>query len=309
MSRQLLIIEMILIPLGISLIFGCRGVPFYRMTSKASASLVHSREGIIAFERGDLDKAEAQFKTALDLNEADLEVHRYYAETLWEQERQQEAIDVLTKASTRIGTLDNEIQLYESLGKKLLTMNRPSDALDCADKIIDLAPQKEAGWLIRANACSQLNRKDESLANYQKALHFSPDNREILFKIANIQMQMQLFDRALASWQHLERLYPAQMEPVDVLYGKAIAYRELNRLDDALDNISIAIDMTPDRIELYQIATEIALKKQDYKRAKALVSQCALHFPNDISTQQMIQKIDDLIQIAARDRSDQLRIQ
>ena len=85
---------------------GCRNVPFYRMTSKASKSLPLSREGIVAFERGDLLRAEENLREAVELNDSDVETCRYYAETLWRLGKRDEAIAVLETAAQKRATID-----------------------------------------------------------------------------------------------------------------------------------------------------------------------------------------------------------
>ena len=67
---------------GYCALLGCRHVPVYRMTDKAVESLEYSRQGVCAYEHGDYDVAEKQFQAALERNESNLEVCRYYAETL-----------------------------------------------------------------------------------------------------------------------------------------------------------------------------------------------------------------------------------
>ena len=84
---------------SIAFLPGCRNAPFYRMTSKASMSLPLSREGIVAYERGDLSLAEEKFEQALRLNDADVETNRYYGETLWKQGKRQKAMRVLRDAA------------------------------------------------------------------------------------------------------------------------------------------------------------------------------------------------------------------
>ncbi|MBQ2789909.1 MAG: tetratricopeptide repeat protein, partial [Thermoguttaceae bacterium] len=104
---------------------GCRNVPFYRMTSKASKSLPLRRAGIVAFARGDLLLAEENLRTAVELNDSDVETCRYYAETLWRLGKRDDAIAVLEAAAEKRATLDVEESLYRSLGEKALERNRP----------------------------------------------------------------------------------------------------------------------------------------------------------------------------------------
>ena len=73
------------------------------MTSKASQSLPLRREGIVAYERGDLRLAEEKFAEALHLNESDVETNRYYGETLWKLGKREEALETLRNAVGKHG--------------------------------------------------------------------------------------------------------------------------------------------------------------------------------------------------------------
>lgn len=270
--------------------FGCRHVPFYRMTNKASQSLPLSREGIAAYERGDLDEAEEKLAKAVELND-DLETCRYYGETLWKRGKKVEAMEVLRLAADKNGAIDSQSSLYRSLGEKTLSVDRPDQTLLWANRIIDLSPKSAVGWELRGKALRDLGKKEEALDDFQRAAHFAVDDRSLLRDVATIQNETEKYDAALATWQYLEQLYPTNREPAEVLAGKGDAYSGLGLLADAQNSYEAAVRIAPNepdyRIRL--VETTIALK--DFKRASDLLTEATAAVPNDPTLNRLSQTV------------------
>lgn len=266
---------------------GCRAVPFYRMTNKASQSLPLSREGIAAFERGDLEHAELKLEEAVNLNDSDVETCRYYGETLWRLGKRREAIAVLTAAASKEGTVDAETSLYRSLGEKALETNEPERAVAWANKIVDATPKSAVGWELRGDAELRLGRPAAALSDFQRAVHFADDDRELLRKIATIQNASGDFDGGLATWQYLERLYPANREPAEVFAGKGDAYFGLGLPLEAQEAFEIAIRVAPDSAPYRRRLAEIALARGDANRALAVLDEALARAPEDAASQDL----------------------
>ncbi len=260
---------------------GCRNVPFYRMTSKASKSLPLSREGIVAFERGDLALAEENLRQAVELNDSDVETCRYYAETLWRLGKRDEAIAVLETAAEKRATIDVEESLYRSLGEKALERNRPEDAARWANKIVDLTPKSAVGWELRGKAARRLGRPKEALEDFQRAARFAADDRALLREIATIQNEIGDFDAGLATWQYLEQLYPTNREPAEVFAGQGEAYCGLGLAVEAEESFAIAAATAPDVVEYRRRLAETRLARGEIDGALAALGEASARDPND----------------------------
>ncbi len=260
---------------------GCRNVPFYRMTSKASKSLPLSREGIVAFERGDLARAEENLREAVELNDSDVETCLYYAETLWKLGKRAEAIGVLEAAAEKRATIDVEVALYRSLGEKALETNRPEDAAFWAEKIVDLTPKSATGWELRGKAARRLGRPTEALEDFQRAAHFAVDDRALLREIATIQNEIGDFDAGLATWQHLERLYPVNREPAEIFAGQGEAYCGLGLALEAEESFAVASASAPDVVEYRLRLAETRLARGEIDGALAALNEATIRDPND----------------------------
>lgn len=260
---------------------GCRNVPFYRMTSKASKSLPLSREGIVAFERGDLARAEENLREAVELNDSDVETCLYYAETLWKLGKRAEAVAVLEAAAEKRATIDVEVALYRSLGEKALETNRPEDAVAWADKIVDLTPKSAIGWELRGKATRRLGRPTAALEDFQRAAHFAVDDRGLLREIAAIQNEIGDFDSGLATWQHLERLYPVNREPAEIFAGQGEAYCGLGLVFEAEESFAVASASAPEVVEYRLRLAETRLARGEIDGALAALNEATVRDPND----------------------------
>ncbi|MDO5309068.1 MAG: tetratricopeptide repeat protein [Planctomycetia bacterium] len=267
---------------------GCRNVPFYRMTSKASQSLPLSREGIIAYERGDFNYAEVKFEEALRLNDLDVETRRYYGETLWKQGKRAEAMATLTATAQMHGAIDAEASLYRSLAEKSLQLNDPEQARYWANKIVDLTPKSPYGWELRGKASASLGLTQEALEDFQRAAHFSVDDRAILLDVAQLQNQLGDFDSGLATWQCLERLYPTNREPVEVFIGKGISYQGLALYDQAQESFEVATRYAPENVRVREMLAEVALKRGDYERAYAVLSDVNVNDASNSTARELL---------------------
>lgn len=278
---------------------GCRNVPFYRMTSKASKSLPLSREGIVAFERGDLARAEENLREAVELNDSDVETCRYYAETLWRLGKRDEAIAVLETAAQKRATIDVEESLYRSLGEKALERNRPEDAARWANKIVDLTPKSAVGWELRGKAARRLGRSAEALEDFQRAAHFAADDRDVLREIATIQNEIGDFDAGLATWQHLERLYPTNREPAEVFAGQGEAYCGLGLVVEAEESFAIAAETAPNVVEYRRRLAETRLARGEIDGALAALNEASARDPNDPAVRELRAKAVQMRQTAS----------
>ena len=305
-GRNVKITILITLLLMILIFSGCTSIPFYKKNTKATQSLQLGREGITAYEHKELETAEDKLREAIEMNENDIDARRYYAETLWERGKRKEALDILEAAVKKKETHDQQVILNQSLGEKLLLLQRPKDAVVCAERIILLQPQKHEGWVIRANAQWQMGNKEKALADYQRALTCSPDDRDILWQLAHLEDTMEKPERALAAWQHLSRVYPLGTVPPDVYYGIAGSCYRLKRLRDASDNLASAIKLQPARKEFHQLLAQVYFESGNIQQAFIAASQAVECAPDDPFSRDLYKKIEQ-VRIAGLPMEKQFR--
>lgn len=259
MYFRLRAITILLVFLGVIPMAGCQlGRTFRPVSSRVMENREIRREGISALEKQDYAEAELKLSQAVAKNERaeDMpDLRRHYSEALWHQGKLDESLAQLYLA---IKEEKNDPALYHSLADKLLAVNEVDAALYSAERSIDLAPKQYKSWALRAKSQQLMgDRRLEqrnfdlastlykaALSDYHHALALcgsdTDANRALLPEIAKIQHSLGLPERELATWESLQRHYPPNGEPLELLVRKAEAYFTLNRYEDAADTYAQA---------------------------------------------------------------------
>jgi tetratricopeptide (TPR) repeat protein len=234
-----------LIAILLILTVGCR---FNRSFTSLSPSQIfgsseQGRKGIAALERGALTEAEKQLEDAVRWNKNDINHRRYYAETLWQQGKHQEALQQLDEAVKRGGK--NNASLHISLADKHLTLGEYTAAYRHADEAVRLAPKDSQSWALRGRAkrlsATHAEEGDAMLSealhsaceDYLRAVSLAPNDKGLLVELAKLQMWCGQPEQALATWLSVQSLYPKGDEPNEVLIGKTETLTMLRRFDEA----------------------------------------------------------------------------
>jgi tetratricopeptide (TPR) repeat protein len=100
--------------------------------------------GIAAFESGDADAAEQQFRVAIERDEAAVTARLYLARILREQQRRQEAADQL-RAAARLAPEDAAVR--RELGYLFLDLGQPDPAVEQFRLAVELEPDEALNWV------------------------------------------------------------------------------------------------------------------------------------------------------------------
>ena len=122
-------------------------------------------------------------------------------------------------------------------------MNRPDEALASYDKALALRPDYPEALNNRGVTLFWLNRLDEALASYDKAIALKADDAEALNNRGVVLMELNRLDEALASYDRAIALKP---DYADALDNRGSVLRKLNRLDEALASHDAAIALQPE---------------------------------------------------------------
>ena len=95
------------------------------------------------------------------------------------------------------------------------------------------------------NVLAAQNRREEALANFDRALLARPDLFEALFNRANVLLELRRTEEALANYDRVVTLRP---DFVSGWNNRGTALRNLQRLDEALASFSRAVALSPGHI-------------------------------------------------------------
>ncbi len=170
------------------------------------------------------------------------------------------------------GMEDINPQILLMLASQLQNQQRPQEALEFADRLIELQPENLDAFRLRGTLHAELYQHAEARADRQKAIELidqllekNPENPLVLLLKSNLHLDLQDGEGALAAINKALELEP---EWDRGLLFRSLAYSQLEKYDEAIADIQTVLESLPDtsfRLQLaaYQNAakkTEDALK-------------------------------------------------
>jgi predicted O-linked N-acetylglucosamine transferase (SPINDLY family) len=118
------------------------------------------------------------------------------------------------------------------------------------------------------NVLAAQNRRDEAVANYDRALAARPEFFEALFNRANTLLELKRSEEALESYDRAVRLRPDNPSGWN---NRGTALRNLKRLDEALASFSRAVALSPGHVNAL---TNVAIVLWDQGRLEEALTAC-----------------------------------
>ncbi|MBN2477185.1 MAG: tetratricopeptide repeat protein [Pirellulales bacterium] len=231
----------------LSLPAGCRLPGRGGPTSKSlAASRQLSQHGIAAAEQGQHEQAEALLAKAVKTCPNDPEARRHYAEALWRRGAQRASIQQLEEAAQ---LAPDDAMLRVRLAEMHLAAGQMERARQKAEEALDLNPRLPGAWVIRGRVMHAAGHHEQALADYHRCLVYAADNRNVLLSVAELYLQLDRPQAALATLQTLSEAFSPGEEPQEVLYLTGLACTALGRHRDGAECFAAAADRgraTPD---------------------------------------------------------------
>jgi tetratricopeptide (TPR) repeat protein len=188
-----------------------------------------SQRAVGALQRGDPVTAQNLAQRAVGINPQDAQAQHYYSEALWVNGQQQAALS----AAEAAWKLNHDDPLYAvRLGERKLELGQTAEAIQYANDGLELCPNCESAWALRARANQVRGDLDAALSDYQRALALSPQNQNLLLEVAELHRRSNRPQRALSLLGTIRELSPPGEESVQVLLLESEAYASLQRHDD-----------------------------------------------------------------------------
>ncbi|MGL6226694.1 MAG: tetratricopeptide repeat protein [Thermoguttaceae bacterium] len=271
------------------------------------------REAIAAMEQNSWDDAEKKLSKAVRLNPKEPEIRGHFGEVLWQLGKYEDAVYQLKEARELSRKEGAEEAVFSiSLGEKYLILNRLPDANEAALRAVAIQPRESRSWALLAKIQALMGAEEmrvngydaafphyrQAVADYYRALSllspYSEQTRDWLRELAEIQLRIQQPQRALATWQHLERLYQPGPQPFYVLRGKAHALTALNRFDDALLTYEAAIALIPDDLDVLLPYARLQVQAGQIGGAMTTLQRIRSIDPNNPGIEGLAQQIESL---------------
>ena len=197
---------------------------------------------IIDFRLNNLDAAEEDFQDLLQSGHYTMDAVYYLARIADVRGENEKAI----KLYSEVDDGQNAVMAQRRASALLaFDSDKPDLALERLDKFADNHPQFAIDMVVaRAQLLTSLERYDEALADYDRAVNYRPDDESVALGRAELLLRMGRLDDALDSYRTATKRWPNSAMSLNAL-GYTLAdrtddYREAEKL------IRKALDIEPD---------------------------------------------------------------
>jgi predicted O-linked N-acetylglucosamine transferase (SPINDLY family) len=156
------------------------------------------------------------------------------------QGHHQDAVEIYARAVCHSKPVPAEFMF--DMGYSCHMLNRHDQALACYDRAIILRPDYAEAYNDRGNTLLLLQRPAEALASFDRALTLKPRYAEARYNRGNALIHLNCFSEALASFEGAIALKPEYAEAYN---GRGIALFRLNRAAEALASCDRALAINP----------------------------------------------------------------
>ncbi len=148
----------------------------------------------------------------------------------------------------RLALRPNYPEAHNNLGSAFKALQRLDEALASYDRAIALKADYAEAWYNRANALLALRRFDEALESCDKAIAFRPDLAEAFNNRGNALEALRRFAEAVESYDRALGLAPNY---ADAFNNRGNALKELKEFDAAITSYDRAIALRPDHADAF----------------------------------------------------------
>jgi tetratricopeptide (TPR) repeat protein len=133
------------------------------------------------------------------------------------------------------------------LGTALSNLGRREEALATFEKGVELKPDHPASWRNLGNALADIGRSEDAILSFQRALGLNPGDWATADKCGSILFSLGRMEEALNYLDQSDKLLPNR---APILQKRAIALYGLNRLEEALAEIKRAHELEPGNADI-----------------------------------------------------------
>jgi serine/threonine protein kinase len=154
-----------------------------------------------------------------------------------------EALDELNQVFGFVKLQNKSSEDWFAEGNQLFDLQKYEEAISSYDKAIAIKPDKHEAWNNRGNSLDELQRYEEAIASYDKAIAINPDYHYAWcgrgVSLANLQKD----EEAIASYDKVITIEPDDYE---AWYNRGNSLDELQRYEEAIASYDKAIAINPD---------------------------------------------------------------
>lgn len=171
--------------------------------------------------------------------------------------------------------------VYIALGRCLLKVGRPHDALDPLQHAIQLGPGDANSHMLLADVLSRLNRSKEAEAEWEAALKIDPESKQALDGLARSLMAQGEAEEVVTL---LARVNRDESLSIDL----SQAYRRMGQVDDEEQVLREALKVDPESDRLTAALVSHWVDTSHFEAATELSEKIAREKPDDLNAQRIL---------------------
>ena len=198
--------------------------------------------GLIAFRRGNYQKAENLVLQAIVINRNIAEFHNTLGTIYKAQGKSESAEKCFRKA---LELRPRYAASLANLGSLLIIRGKQHEAVDAYRKAIELEPDQPEFHHILGLLLTAIAKPEQGIEHYQKALLLKPDSPEIMACMAEAYKEQRKFSKAVAIGLEAIKLDSKSTRALNILGD---IYMDQNRTEDAIPYYRRMLSVDPDSV-------------------------------------------------------------
>jgi len=174
---------------------------------------------------------------------------------------------VSQKLSSKVDDIDSEFQrknIIYSLWQNYAYENNPKSKLTIIEKIISKSPKDNKAYGTKGILLSQLDKCDEALEYFDKAIELKNDDEIAYMNKAMCLKKLEKHEESIAV---LNKAISVKSDIPDFYNEKADNLIKLKKYDDAIASIDMAIKINPGDAKYFNTKADIYLEMKKYQEA------------------------------------------
>jgi tetratricopeptide (TPR) repeat protein len=224
---------------------------------------MHEEAGAIADERGDKDRAMAEYNQSLSLDSTDLDARRDRAELEWSEKAYGKAA---ADYAVIVALSPGDAEAADNLLSALIEDGHDKLAMPLAEAALKRAPQNVDLLIAYGRLLAHADRNDEALAAYTAAIKIDPTSDPALYDRALVFVDEDHPDRAI---RDLDAALRAKPGDADDLEERATIYLGQEDYAMAIADLDAVIAGDPKRVSAYEKRADAHRKQGDSAAAAA----------------------------------------
>ena len=237
--------------------------------------LAYNNLGEALFQKREVDKAIAQYQSALEIIPNYPAAHNNLGQALFQKGDVDKAMDEYQKA---LEIDPNYAPAHNNLGAALLRKGQTDEAIAQYQKALEIRPNYAEPHNNLGGILLQKGHVDEAMAQYQKAFEIDPNYAEAHTNLGLALFQKGQVDEAIAQYQNALEIDP---NSINAHYNLGVALAQRGQRDDAIVQYQKVLKINPNRTDAHNNLGSAFLRDGRVDEAIVQFQQLLEIDPND----------------------------